>query len=280
MTPPPPACSRPLISPLVSRAPDGAPAASKGPRMHHAPRLGVNIDHVATLRRLRDTPYPELLKAAQECIAGGADQITIHLREDRRHIVDDDVRVLRDALTVDMNLEMAATEEMLAIALRTKPYSICIVPEKREERTTEGGLDLMNPARNELYRRIAGEARAKGILVSFFIEPSATDIELSQRLGAQAVELHTGQLCIAHQQDRTGELEHEWARLREAVRAGGDLGVAVHAGHGIDYRIAPELASIEGILEYNIGHSIVCEAVFVGIREATRHMKALLLGQS
>lgn len=241
-------------------------------------RLGVNVDHVATLRRLRDTPYPSLLSAALESIAGGADQITIHLREDRRHIVDADVALLREKLPVDMNLEMAATEEMLAIALKTRPYSICVVPEKREERTTEGGLDLSNARRNEMLAHIARTATEAGILVSFFIEPSPHDIELSARLGARAIELHTGSLCIAHQQEQSEKLAEEWTRLHAAVKAGTDLGIAVHAGHGIDYRIARELAPISGILEYNIGHAIVCESVFVGIREATRRMKALLHG--
>jgi pyridoxine 5-phosphate synthase len=239
-------------------------------------RLGVNIDHVATLRRLRDTPYPELLKAAAECVGGGAEQITIHLREDRRHIVDSDVSTLRGALKVDLNLEMAATEEMLAIALKTKPYSVCLVPEKREERTTEGGLDLSNASRNAMYARIAAETSKAGILPSFFIEPDAEDMEKSKELGAKAVELHTGALCIAHQQDDRKRLAAEWQRYKNAVAAGPRLGLLVHAGHGIDYRIAPELARVGGVAEYNIGHSIVCEAVFVGLREATRKMKAAL----
>jgi pyridoxine 5-phosphate synthase len=243
----------------------------------HGARLGVNIDHVATLRRLRDTPYPDLLAAAKECIAGGAEQITIHLREDRRHIVDEDVARLKASLTVDMNLEMAATEEMLKIALQTKPYSICLVPEKREERTTEGGLDLSDPKRNELLKRIAAEATKAGILVSFFIEPDPLDMKKSKELGAKAVELHTGALCIAHQKNLKAELQAEWSRLKSAVAAGKELGLMVHAGHGIDYKIAPELAPLKGILEYNIGHSIVCEAVFCGLKEATRKMKNALL---
>lgn len=243
----------------------------------HAPRLGVNIDHVATLRRLRDTPYPDLLMAAEQCIRGGADQITIHLREDRRHIVDQDVLAMRAAISVDLNLELAATQEMLEIALRTKPYSICVVPEKREERTTEGGLDLSSPARNQFLRRIVQAAQDAGIRVSFFIEPSVQDIELSAALGAQSVELHTGSLCIAHQKGLPS-LEGEWTRLTTAVAAGRAAGIQVHAGHGIDYRIAAELASLQGIHEYNIGHAIVCEAVFCGIQEATARMKRLLTG--
>jgi pyridoxine 5-phosphate synthase len=236
-------------------------------------RLGVNIDHVATLRRLRDTPYPHLLEAARECVAGGADQITIHLREDRRHIVDEDVATLKTHLTVDLNFEMAATEEMLAIALKTKPHSICVVPEKREERTTEGGLDLSSPQRNRMLERIATEANRAGILVSFFIEPDVRDLEISKELGAKAVELHTGALCIAHQKGDKDKLAYEWTRVKKAAEAGKNLNLLVHAGHGIDYNIAPELSLIPNIIEYNIGHSIVCEAVFLGIREATRRMK-------
>lgn len=243
-------------------------------------RLGVNIDHVATLKRLRDTPYPDILEGAKAVIRGGADQITVHLREDRRHIVDEDVRRLRAAIPVDLNFEMAATEEMLRIALELKPHSICVVPEKREERTTEGGLDLTRPDRNEFLKRIAGEAREAGILVSFFIEPEPQDLEISQKLGAEAVELHTGSLCIAHQAPQGSpardRLEKEWGRVRASVAYGAASGLIVHAGHGIDYDIAPKLGAMEEIREYNIGHAIVCEAVFTGLEAATRRMKERL----
>lgn len=241
------------------------------------PRLGVNIDHVATLRRLRDTPYPDVLTAARECIAGGADQITVHLREDRRHIVDADVRRLSAEIPVDLNLEMAATEEMLRIALDLRPHSICIVPEKREERTTEGGLNLSDTKRNELYRRISSEARSAGILVSYFVEPDPEAALVAKNLGAQAVEIHTGTLCIAHQAGRMSEYEREFDRVARAVGAGCNAGLLAHAGHGIDYEIAPKLARIAGILEYNIGHAIVCEALYCGLREATRKMRQALL---
>lgn len=241
------------------------------------PRLGVNIDHVATLRRLRDTPYPDLLRAAEQCIRGGADQITIHLREDRRHIVDRDVEAVRAAIPVDLNLEMAATPEMLEIALRIRPHSICVVPERREERTTEGGLDLSDLDRNRFLRRITAAAKDAGILVSFFIEPSQVDIEMSVALGAQAVELHTGALCIAHQRQLNDELKQEWRRLKAAILSGNEGAIRVHVGHGIDYDIAPELATLEGIDEYNIGHSIVCESVFCGLEAATARMKQLLI---
>lgn len=240
------------------------------------PRLGVNIDHVATLRRLRDTPYPDLLRAARECVEGGADQITVHLREDRRHIIDQDVFALRRELPIDLNLEMAATDEMLGVALQAQPRSICLVPERREERTTEGGLDLSDPERSETYRKIAEEAGKKGILACFFIEPDPGHAAAARQLGARAVEIHTGALCIAHQMGSESRLLDEWARLRDAIDACKRLGLKVHAGHGIDYRIAPELASLGEIEEYNIGHSIVCEALFCGLKEAVRRMKALL----
>lgn len=240
------------------------------------PRLGVNIDHVATLRRLRDTPYPDLLMAAQLCIKGGADQITVHLREDRRHIVDKDVIELKKSITVDLNLEMAATQEMLDFALSINPHSICVVPEKREERTTEGGLDLRNEERNIFLEKICKEARKKGILVSFFIEPDLEDIRISKELGAQCIELHTGTLCIAHQANNRKKFESEWAKYIEGIALGNSLGLMVHAGHGIDYNIAPIMAKHGGVLEYNIGHSMICESVFIGIEEATRRMKNLL----
>lgn len=240
-------------------------------------RLGVNIDHVATLRRLRDTPYPSIMTAAREVLLGGADQITVHLREDRRHIVDADVLALR-ALETDLNLEMAATPEMLAFVLALRPHSLCLVPERREERTTEGGLDLSDERRNTFYARICSEARAHGIVPTFFIEPRADAVALSKTLGAQAVELHTGQLCLAFQSHDANRLEVEWHHLQAAVSTGVQLGIRVHAGHGIDYDIAPRLRDMEAIEEYNIGHSIVCEAVFCGLREATRKMKALLSG--
>lgn len=240
-------------------------------------RFGVNIDHVATIRRLRDTPYPSVLDAAREVIAGGADQITIHLREDRRHITDRDVEALREEINVDLNLEMAATEEMLSIALARRPYSICIVPEKREERTTEGGLDLSCSLRRDLLKRITHAARDQGIVVSYFIEPSPKDLQHAYELGAQAVELHTGSLCHAFQSQRHAEFEDEWRRLLDALPIGEHLGLIVNAGHGIDYELAPRLGALSLIHEYNIGHSIVARSVFCGLREATRQMRQALL---
>jgi pyridoxine 5-phosphate synthase len=249
-------------------------------KSHSKRRLGVNIDHVATLRRLRDTPYPDILRATRDVIRGGAEQITVHLREDRRHIVDADVRNIAALLRaeyrdVDLNLEMAATEAMLRFALEIRPFSICVVPEKREERTTEGGLDLSSGPRADFLQELTARAKEAGILVSFFIEPDAKDIDTSLRLGAQAVELHTGSLCIAHQGGK-GDLAHEWQRVRSAVAHGAAAGALVHAGHGIDYNIAAELGAIKEIREYNIGHAIICEATFVGLVEATHQMKMAL----
>ncbi|MGE4233156.1 MAG: pyridoxine 5'-phosphate synthase [Bacteriovoracia bacterium] len=243
--------------------------------MYKIPKLGVNIDHVATLRQLRNTPYPDLLTAADECIEGGADQITVHLREDRRHIQDTDVFLLRDRIVVDLNFEMAATQEMFEIAFQVLPHSICIVPEKREEKTTEGGLDLSNEKRNEFLKSYISKANEKNILVSLFIEPEAKDILKAKDLGAGAVELHTGAVCLALQ-NRTNEIEVEWKRLKEAVQVGRSSGLRLHAGHGIDYSIARELVRLEGIEEFNIGHAIVCESVFCGLKEAVRKMKEAL----
>lgn len=240
-------------------------------------RLGVNIDHVATLARLRDTKYPDLLDAAKEVIAGGADQITVHLREDRRHIVDRNVLDLKKAISVDLNLEMAATEEMLSFALQVNPHSICVVPEKREERTTEGGLDLSKVERQKMFQKIADQAKKQGILVSFFIEPDLKDIDQCVALGVGAVELHTGSLCNAIQKNDVVLAKKEWARVEAASIHAHDAGLLVHAGHGIDYEIASQLVNrAPHIIEYNIGHAIVCHSVFVGIKESTRLMRKAL----
>ncbi len=236
-------------------------------------RLGVNIDHVATLKRLRDTPYPALLKAAEECVRGGADQITVHLREDRRHIVDQDVLILKEHLAIDLNLEMAATAEMFDFALMVAPHSVCIVPEKREERTTEGGLDL---SLDSNLKRYLPQLNARNIVTSLFIEPDQSTVQTAYDLGAKAVELHTGSLCLKYQRGDRAGFEKGLQELQAVAAFGQELGLMVHAGHGIDYEIAPRLAQIGEIFEYNIGHSIVCEAIFVGIAEATRKMKALL----
>ena len=238
------------------------------------PRLGVNIDHVATLRRLRDTRYPDILTAANLCIKGGADQITVHLREDRRHIQDHDVLLLKENIDCDLNLEMAATSEMFHFALKVKPHSVCIVPEKREERTTEGGLDLSQ--KSEFLKEMSEAFNKSDILVSYFIEPSLKDIELSQALGAKAVELHTGTLCTAIQSGNASLIQEQWKKLTESLTFLKKTKLLVHAGHGIDLPILKELVQLKEIKEYNIGHAIVCDAVFFGIEEATRNFKKVL----
>jgi pyridoxine 5-phosphate synthase len=247
--------------------------------------LGVNIDHIATLRQLRGTPYPDLLEAARLCEAGGADQITVHLREDRRHIQDADVRALRKNLRVLLNLEMAATLEMLQIARKVRPDWACIVPEKRKEVTTEGGLALKK--NEKLIRKVMDGLKAQGIRVSLFVEPSLEAMRLSGRWGADAVEIHTGKYCLMTQAKpsatQTKKVRTELLRIEEAGRLAHAIGIGVHAGHGFDYsnvRPVAELASPEGgplISEYNIGHSIVCRAAMVGLERAVREMKAQIL---
>ncbi|HTL12858.1 MAG TPA: pyridoxine 5'-phosphate synthase [Bdellovibrionota bacterium] len=248
------------------------------------PRLGVNIDHVATLRQLRGTPYPDIVEAARLCEAGGADQITVHLREDRRHIQDEDVRRLRAELKVALNLEMAVTDEMVRIASRIRPDWVCLVPEKRREVTTEGGLDVLK-AQRRLARAVMALQRA-GIKVSLFIEPSLEAVRVAKALGVEGVEFHTGKYCLARQtpgaraaKQATAELE----RLRRAGVAARKAGIGCHVGHGFDYenvRAVAELVDDAGapmFVEYNIGHVIVCRAAFVGLERAVREMKSAIL---
>lgn len=239
-------------------------------------RLGINIDHVATIRQLRNTPYPDVLKAALECISGGADQITVHLREDRRHIQDEDVRKLKANIPVDLNLEMALTEEMIQFALQIKPHSVCIVPEKREERTTEGGLNLKDAS---LFKRLQQEIKRlqdKGILVSLFIEPTLEAIQLSKQCVADAVEFHTGTLCLQYQNQQLTLYRESLENLKSVAGQAKKEGLCVHAGHGIDYEIIQELVQIPEIEEYNIGHAVVAASVFYGIKEATQKMKRFI----
>ncbi|MFO1518905.1 MAG: pyridoxine 5'-phosphate synthase [bacterium] len=238
-------------------------------------RLGVNIDHIATLRQVRKTLYPDLALAARMAEEGGADQITCHLREDRRHIQDEDVRLLRRINKTKLNLEMAATVEMVSIALEVKPDIVTLVPEKRQELTTEGGLNL---AENfESLKKTVGDLKAGGIPVSLFINPDREDLQRSRYLGVEAVELHTGQYAEAKNPQ---EAEKELQRIAEAARFGSELKLKVYAGHGLHYDNVSPLVDLPEIEEYNIGHSIVARAVFVGIGEAVREMKALLRGPS
>ena len=237
-------------------------------------RLGVNIDHVATIRNARGGAHPDPVKAARIAAAAGADGITAHLREDRRHITDADIAALSRDIDLPLNLEMAATEEMLEIALRHRPHAACIVPERREERTTEGGLDAAGQHNHlaPLVRRLGG-AR---IRVSLFIEPDMRQLEAAVSLGAPVVELHTGAYAhavIDGDAERTAEL---LARIVTAAEAGRKMGLEVHAGHGLTYDNVGPVAAIPGIAELNIGHFLIGEAIFSGLDSAVRRMRSLM----
>jgi pyridoxine 5-phosphate synthase len=237
-------------------------------------RLGVNIDHVATIRNARGGRHPDPLRAAHLAIEAGADGITAHLREDRRHISDDDISRLKRELTRPLNLEMAATEEMLAIALRHVPHACCLVPEKREERTTEGGLEVTR-GENHL-RRYVDELRDAGIRVSLFIEAEPRAVEAAARLGAQVVELHTGAYCHSVLDDDAAGVARELARLQKAAQAAAAAGLEVHAGHGLTFNSVGAVARIPEIVELNIGHFLVGEAIFSGLSTAIQRMRSLM----
>lgn len=233
-------------------------------------RLGVNIDHVATVRNARGAGYPDPVRAALLAAESGADGITAHLREDRRHITDDDIARLSEQLTIPLNLEMAATDEMLAIALRHRPHAACIVPEKREERTTEGGLDAAG--QHNLLAPLVSQLGAAKIRVSLFIEPDARQIEAALRLGAPVVELHTGRYAELEGEAQAEELR----RLSDAAALAAKNGIEVHAGHGLTYDNVAPIAAIRQVRELNIGHFLVGEAMFVGLGEAVRRMRAAM----
>ena len=232
--------------------------------------LGVNIDHVATLRQARGTQYPDPLQAALEAEQAGADLITLHLREDRRHIQERDVELLRRTVTTRMNLEIAATAEMVAIARRVGPDDVCLVPERREELTTEGGLDVVS--QTERMAEVCAALRGDGIRVSLFIDPEPEQVRASAAAGARAVEIHTGRFADAADAERQGELE----RIRAAVAVGRECGLRVNAGHGLHYHNVQPIAALEGVAELNIGHAIVARAVFAGFADAVRTMKSLI----
>jgi pyridoxine 5-phosphate synthase len=233
-------------------------------------RLHINIDHVATLRNARGTSYPNPLQAAFVCEEAGADGITAHLREDRRHMVDRDIERLRDAVTTLLNLEMAATDEMIGIAERIKPDVITLVPERREERTTEGGLEVAGAL--ERIRPIVQRARRAGIRVSLFIAPDEAQIRASRELEVDQIELHTGEYCNA-----TGaEQEHELDRLREGATLAAQLGIAVAAGHGLTRHNVLAIAAIPEIEELNIGHAVIADSVFMGLAYAVQSMRAAI----
>jgi pyridoxine 5-phosphate synthase len=234
--------------------------------------LGVNIDHVATLRNARGTAYPDPIRAALLAEDAGADAITLHLREDRRHIVDADVRALRSQLKTRMNLECAVTQEMLDIACEVRPHDVCLVPEKREELTTEGGLDVAG--RFEAVRAACRQLADAGSRVSLFIDADETQIRAARDAGAPVIELHTGRYADAHD---AGAQQAEYERIVQGVRLGASLGLKVNAGHGLHYTNVQQIAAIEGIVELNIGHAIVAHAIFAGWENAVREMKAIMV---
>ncbi len=234
-------------------------------------KLGVNIDHVATIRQARGTKYPSVVQAALRAEQSGADSITLHLREDRRHMQDADVRALRGLLQTRMNLECAVTDEMIGIALEVAPQDVCLVPERREERTTEGGLDVVGNFAN--VQKAVKKLNDAGIRVSLFIGPDAAQIEAAKKTGAPVIELHTGTFADA---ETPAEKTRELQRIQQAVSHAMELGLVVNAGHGLHYHNVHEIAAIEGIEELNIGHAIVAHALFVGWDNAVREMKALI----
>ena len=237
-------------------------------------RLGVNVDHVATVRNARGGRHPDPVRAAKLAIAAGCDGITAHLREDRRHIRDDDIARLKAEIDKPLNFEMAATDEMVAIALKTQPHAVCIVPEKRTERTTEGGLDAARQ-RAQLAPAVRTLKHA-GIRVSLFIGAAAAQIEAAAALGAPVVELHTGAWCDALTEGRAKEAEAEWQLLRAGALLAQSLGLEVHAGHGLDYATAETIAALPQVAELNIGHFLIGEAVFEGLSETVKFMRAAM----
>ena len=237
-------------------------------------RLGVNIDHVATVRNARGGAYPDPVRAALLAVEAGADGITAHLREDRRHIRDGDIAALKHRLPVPLNFEMAATDEMVAIALATRPHAACLVPEKREERTTEGGLDIVG-GRDHLAPRIGRLAQA-GIRVSLFVEPEPAVMEAASALGAPVVELHTGSYCEASVEGDAARIAHELARIARAAEHGARLGLEIHAGHGLTRDSVGPVAALPQVRELNIGHALIADAIFVGLAQAVRDMRAAM----
>ena len=234
-------------------------------------RLGVNIDHVATVRNARGGDLPDPVRAAHQAVAAGADGITAHLREDRRHIRDADIERLAAELTVPLNFEMATTDEMMAIATRLKPHAACLVPEKREERTTEGGLDVVGQEA-ALAPQIA-RLRDAGCRVSLFIEADEAPIAMAAKLGAPVVELHTGTWCHAVLDGDAAKAEAEFVRLARGAAYGASLGIEMHAGHGLDCDTARTLAAVPEFVEFNIGHFLIGEAIFVGLDVAIARMR-------
>jgi pyridoxine 5-phosphate synthase len=236
-------------------------------------RLGVNIDHVATVRNARGGHHPDPVQAAKVAVEAGADGITAHLREDRRHIRDDDIARLKAEIGKPLNLEMAATDEMVAIAIRTRPHAACLVPERREERTTEGGLDVAGQ-REQLAPAIA-QLRKAGIRVSLFIAADPDQIAAAVAVGAPVIEIHTGAWCDALAEGR-GTAQMEWERIEDGARLARRLGLEVHAGHGLNYATAETIAALPEVVELNIGHFLIGEAVYGGLPQSVRAMRAAM----
>ena len=234
--------------------------------------LGVNIDHVATLRNARGTQYPDPIRAALQAEEAGADAITLHLREDRRHIVDADVHTLRPLLKTRMNLECAVTQEMLDIACGVRPHDVCLVPEKRQELTTEGGLDVAGQF--QAVKAACEQLAQAGARVSLFIDADEMQIRAAHEAGAPVIELHTGRYAEAHD---PAEQQREYERVVRSVEFGLSLGIKVNAGHGLHYTNVQQIAAIDGIVELNIGHAIVAHAIFAGWENAVREMKAIMV---
>jgi pyridoxine 5-phosphate synthase len=237
-------------------------------------RLGVNVDHVATVRNARGGGRPDPVHAARIAVAAGADGITAHLREDRRHIRDDDIARLKAEIAKPLNLEMAATQEMTAIALKTKPHAACLVPERRQEITTEGGLDAV--AQHNVLAPVVAKLVEAGIRVSLFIAADPRQIELAARIRAPAIEIHTGAWCEALAAGRLAHADAEWSRIREGAKLAHSLGLEVHAGHGLDYATAEAIAAVPEIVELNIGHFLVGEAISAGLAEVVKSMRAAM----
>ena len=237
-------------------------------------RLGVNVDHVATVRNARGGRYPDPLRAAQIAIAAGADGITAHLREDRRHIRDDDMARLKAEIGKPLNFEMAATEQMVAIAIKTQPHAVWLVPEHRQELTTEGGLDVVG--QHNVLAPVIAKLVGAGIRVSLFIAAAPDQIEMAARLRSPVIEIHTGAWCDALAEGRLSAAEAEFARIREGARLAARLGLEVHAGHGLNYETAETIAALPEFVELNIGHFLVGEAIIGGLGEVVRTMRAAM----
>ena len=237
-----------------------------------SPRLGVNIDHVATIRNARGEKYPSPLRAALLAQKFGANSITIHLREDRRHIKDQDLREIKKKLKIPLNLEMAPTKEMLKISLKYEPRYVCIVPEKRSEITTEGGLNLKK--NSNLIKKIIKTLKKKKIRTSLFIEPNIKDIKIAKKIQADCIEIHTGKICNLHNKKK--RTKSEFKKIQKSVSFANNIGLEVHAGHGITFSSAKLLSKIRGIKEFNIGHFLIGESIFIGIKDCIKKFRKIL----